>query len=197
MNAVMTAVKDSQLATTASAVPFGSTLSTAQGSTTTEHPSPLPPSPSQPSQRRTGNYIPPDFMAPPFVGSSCDLFEEPIYGELSEEMDLDVVDLFIIATDVGLAARKMGLRLAEGDGDPLLDEAEVEEIRLTSFGAAWVLITGAWSWEEVLRDPLLLPTIKRNLRVAMNWDRRLYVSCKVMLDLGFKDEFLHSYKFRE
>jgi hypothetical protein len=180
----------------ASAVPSASTLSTAQDSRTTDHPSPLPPSASQSSERQTGNHTPRDFMAPPFVGRSGVVFGETVYGDLSDTRDLRVVDLFIIATDVGLVARKMGLRFAEGDGDPTLSEVEVEEIRLTSFGAAWILITGAWSWDEVLGDPLLLPTVKRNLRVAVNWARRLDVSCKVMLDLGFTDGFLYLYKFR-
>jgi hypothetical protein len=97
---------------------------------------------------------------------------------------------------VGLSALEMGWRFEEGDGDLMLSEAEGEEVRLTSFGAAWVLIIGAWSWDEVLRDPVLLSTVKRNLRTALNWDRRLDICCKVMLDLGLTDRFLYLDKVR-
>jgi hypothetical protein len=110
-------------------------------------------------------------------------------------MDGTVVDLFVVATNVGLSARRMRFLLENGDEYPTLSEVQVEERRLTSFGRGGggglgLLTTGTWSSDEVLRDTLLLPTIKRNLRTALSWEK-LDICTKVTLDLGFTDPFLY------
>ena len=136
----------------------------------------------------------PDFQSPPYKGPIGAPFPEAEYDLLADSMDLRVLDLYsvcIIITSV-LRADEEFLEFS-GYSENLLNlgEAGIEEVRLSSYLIAWKLLTGKWSWEELLAEQLLVETIKRNLRHVQLGGKRLGNCCDTMLELGFDEDYLH------
>jgi hypothetical protein len=112
---------------------------------------------------------------------------------LWDEMDPKVQDLFTVCIHVaGFLTR---------DSETLkhsiffhniiqLGSQRVEEIRWSSYAVAWKLLTGRWTWDELLEEQFLIQTAKDNLRNSQ-LAIRLDGSADQMLSLGFTDEFLY------
>lgn len=134
----------------------------------------------------------PDFNSPPYTSSKGRAFGDPQYDKRVDRMEDRVNDLYCICLLIGgiVTADPKDLEDASLYDNILALGEGVEEVRLSSYKIAWRLLIGNWKFEELVRDELLIDTIKRNVRGCQQVTR-LDVCCEMMLALGFTDQFLY------
>ena len=108
-------------------------------------------------------------------------------------MDERVNDLFNVCIYIGgfiTADHKDLVDVDMLDNYWALGEEGLEIVRWSMYMIAWRLLVGNWTYEELLREQLLIHNIKRNLRDCQKVNR-IRQCCEILLGLGFTDRFLH------
>ena len=108
-------------------------------------------------------------------------------------MDDQVNDLYTICLLIGGIVTGNPKNLEHAglfDNILALGPEGVEEVRLSSYKIAWRLLIGDWKFEDLVKEELMIDTIKRNIRCSQQVTR-LDVCCDMMLALGFTDQFLY------
>jgi hypothetical protein len=149
---------------------------------------------SQIAPRSRTQLTQPDFSTSPYNGGPGLPFEEDKEVDiLWDEMDPKVQELYIVCIHIAGFLNRDSETLKHSilfRNIIQLGSERVEEIRLSSYGVAWKLLTGRWAWDELLKEQHLVQTVKDNLRNSQ-LAIRLDGSSDMMLSLGFTDDYFY------
>ena len=137
--------------------------------------------PTGQSTQTTGNQVQkmvlppaPDFNSLPYTSPKGRAFGAPEYDKLADSMDDQVSDLYTICLLIGGIVTANPRDLEDAglfDNILALEQKGVEEVRLSSYKIAWRLLIGNWKFEDLVKEELLIDTIKRNIRCSQRVTR--------------------------
>lgn len=135
---------------------------------------------------------PPDFNSGPYIGAGGIIFDDKVLDDLFDQLEDNVQELWVVC--VRLAGYTIADKDYMSDAGLLsnliwLGEEGVEDVRISSYIIAWKLLTEGWTWDGLLKEMLIIQSVKRNLRVLQTHTQLTGV-CRQMLSLGFTEEFL-------